>query len=207
MPEFIELLDGYHRFRRNEYYRHRGRWSELQEGQHPPIMIISCCDSRVDPATVFDTVPGQAFVLRNVANLVPPYDTSGGLHGVSSAIEFGVTGLEVKHIVVMGHGACGGIKAALAGGDQGLPGPSFLDAWIALVDEPRDRVLADDSIIDKQTGLELEAIRQSLANLRSFPFIAQREAAGQLKLHGCHFAIGEGQLYVLDEESDAFLAE
>lgn len=207
MPEFVELLDGYHRFRRNDFHRHRGRWAELAEGQHPPIMIISCCDSRVDPATVFDTVPGQAFVLRNVANLVPPYREERGLEGVNSAIEFGVTGLEVKHIVVMGHGACGGIKAALAGGDQGLPGHSFIDDWIALVKEPRDRIVADDSIEDKQTGLELEAIRQSLSNLRSFPYIAEREADGRLKLHGCHFNIGKGQLYVLDEESGDFLAE
>ncbi|MCM8556791.1 carbonic anhydrase [Sphingomicrobium sediminis] len=204
MPEFRELLDGYHRFRRTDYYRHRGRWEELQGGQHPPIMIISCCDSRVDPATVFDLSPGQAFVLRNVANIVPPYDGEAGLAGVRSAIEFGVTGLGVRHIVVMGHGSCGGIAASLKGGDQGLEGHSYLDDWIALLDEPRSRVIDDDSIEDKQTGLEYEAVRQSIVNLRGFPYIAEREAAGKIKLHGCHFAIGKGQLYVLDEESGAF---
>lgn len=207
MPEFRELLDGYHRFRRSDYHRHRGRWEELAEGQNPPIMIISCCDSRVDPATVFDLSPGQAFVLRNVANIVPPYDGEGGLAGVRSAIEFGVTGLEVKHLVVMGHGSCGGIKAALAGGDQGLPGHSFLDEWIGLLDDARTRVLDDQTIEDKQLGLEWEGVRQSLANLRTFPYIAEREAAGQIKLHGCHFAIGKGELLVLDEESGAFLVD
>lgn len=204
MPEFRELLDGYHRFRRNDYHRYHGRWEELAEGQYPPVMIVSCCDSRVDPATVFDLSPGQAFVLRNVANIVPPYDDGKGLAGVRSAIEFGVTGLEVKHLVVMGHGSCGGIKAALAGGDQGLPGHSFLDEWIALLDAPRARVLEDEAIEDKQLGLEWEAIRQSLANLRTFPYIAEKEAAGSLKLHGCHFDIGKGRLDVLDEETGAF---
>ena len=207
MPEFVELLDGYHRFRRNDFHRHRGRWEELQEGQHPPIMIIACCDSRVDPATVFDLVPGQAFVLRNVANVVPPYDGEAGLAGVRSAIEFGVTGLGVRHIVVMGHCECGGVKAALKGGDQGLPGHSYLDDWIALLDSPRDMVVGDDAIEDKQLGLELESIRQSIANLRGFPYIAEREAAGQIKLHGCHFTIGKGELRVLDDASGKFVRD
>ncbi|WP_265562722.1 carbonic anhydrase [Sphingomicrobium arenosum] len=207
MPEFRELLDGYHRFRRNDFHRHRGRWEDLAEGQHPPIMIVACCDSRVDPATVFDLVPGQAFVLRNVANLVPPYAPGGGLHGVSSAIEFGVTGLKVRHIVVMGHGSCGGVAAALKGGDQGVAGHSFLDDWISLLDAPRAEVLANDGCEDPQLALEQAAVRQSLANLRSFPFVAEREAAAKLKLHGCHFTIGEGRLLVLDEKSGNFIVD
>lgn len=204
MPEFAQLLDGYRRFRNTSYEHHRRRWAELAQGQHPPVMIIACCDSRVDPATVFDTSPGQAFVLRNVANLVPPYDPGGGLHGVSSAIEFGVLGLAVKHIVVMGHAACGGIAAALSGGDLGEQGYSFLDQWIRLVAEVRERVLADESITDKQQGLELAAVRQSLANLRTFPYVSQKEAAGSLKLHGCHFTIGDGSLRVLDDGKGLF---
>lgn len=204
MPEFAELLKGYRRFRSTDYAVERQRWEELATGQTPPVMIVACCDSRVDPATVFDTSPGQAFVLRNVANLVPPYEPGGGLHGVSSAIEFGVLGLAVKHIVVMGHGACGGIHAALHPDDVALPEHSFVRDWIGLIDAARDRVLADDGSTDKQTALELEAVRQSLANLRSFPYIAEREDAGNLKLHGCHFTIGEGRLRVLDEASGAF---
>lgn len=204
MPEFAELLKGYRRFRSTDYSAERQRWEELATGQTPPVMIVACCDSRVDPATVFDTVPGQAFVLRNVANLVPPYEPGGGLHGVSSAIEFGVLGLAVKHIVVMGHGACGGIHAALHPEAVDLGKQSFVHDWIGLVHDARDRVVADDSITDKQTALELEAVRQSLTNLRTFPYVAQAEKDGQLKLHGCHFNIGEGRLRVLDEATGEF---
>lgn len=203
MPEFRKLIEGYQRFRDDEYRHERERWDALAEGQEPPVMIIACCDSRVDPATIFDTRPGQAFVLRNVANLVPPFETGGGFHGASAAIEFGVSGLGVRHIVVMGHGACGGIKAALEGPNTGS-GTGFVDSWISILNGPRERVLADDGIADKQTALELAAVRTSLTNLRSFPFVAQREAAAELSLHGCHFSIAEGRLVVLDEAEDCF---
>lgn len=203
MPEFRALLQGYHRFRHDRYDAERRRWATLATGQAPPVMIIGCCDSRVDPATIFDTEPGQAFILRNVANLVPPFEQGGGLHGVSAALEFAVTKLEVRHIVVMGHGACGGVAAALQGGDQGLPGASFIDSWIALLDEARDRVVSATPA-DPQRELELEGVKTSLANLRSFPFVAEREQAGSLKLHGCHFAIAEGRLWELDESSGRF---
>jgi carbonic anhydrase len=206
MPEFRSLIEGYRRFRGDGYVQQKARFDALSsEGQAPPVMIISCCDSRVDPATIFDTVPGQVFALRNVANLVPPYETGGGLHGASAAIEFGVMGLQVKHIVVLGHGQCGGIRAALEGGDLGTPGRSFIDDWMGIVGAARDGVIAS-SPPDPQRALEWEAIRVSLANLRSFPFIAEREAAGQLKLHGAWFAIHDGALHVLDEASDAFQA-
>lgn len=204
MPEFATLLDGYRRFRRNGYVEQKARFDALaSDGQAPPIMIISCCDSRVDPATIFDTVPGQVFALRNVANLVPPYETGGGLHGVSAAIEFGVIGLGVKHIVVLGHAQCGGIKAALEGGGLGLPGRSFVDDWVDIIRDARDAVLMADSD-DPQHRLELDAISVSLQNLRSFPFLAEREAAGLLKLHGAYFGIADGDLHVLDEESGQF---
>lgn len=203
MPEFRKLLDGYRSFLADDYSTERQRWEALAGGQEPPVMIIACCDSRVDPATIFATQPGQAFVLRNVANLVPPYEPGGGLHGASAAIEFGVTGLGVRHVVVMGHEACGGIKAALTirshGDDQ-----SFVDHWMSILDSARDDVLGDDSVADKQTALELMAIRQSLANLRTFPFVAQREAAGELTLHGCHFSIFKGQLLLLAEADGSF---
>jgi carbonic anhydrase len=201
MPEFRALLQGYHRFRQDRYEAERRRWARLATGQAPPVMIIGCCDSRVDPATIFDTEPGQAFILRNVANLVPPFEQGGGLHGVSAALEFAVTKLEVRHIVVMGHGACGGVTAALQGGDQGVPGPSFIDSWIALLGPAAERVRGAD---DPQRALELEGVRTSLANLRTFPFVAERERAGQLKIHGCYFAIAEGRLWELDEGSGAF---
>jgi carbonic anhydrase len=205
MPEFRTLIEGYRRFREGDYIAERRRWETLAEGQEPPVMVIGCCDSRVDPATIFDTSPGQMFVLRNVANLVPPYETGGGLHGASAAIEFAVVDLKVRHVVVLGHGACGGIKAALAGEEQGVPGRSFIDAWVAIVKKPRDRVLASGAA-DPQRALELEAIKTSLANLRSFPFVREREADGRLKLHGAFFAIADGKLHILDETSGTYEA-
>ncbi len=204
MPEFAALVEGYRRFRSEGYIEQKARYDHLaSEGQAPPIMVISCCDSRVDPATIFDTVPGQVFALRNVANLVPPYETGGGLHGVSAAIEFGVLGLGVKHIVILGHAQCGGIKAALDGGDLGLPGRSFVDDWVDIIRGARDQVVAS-SHADPQRALELDAIRVSLTNLRSFPFIAEREVRGELKLHGAYFGIADGDLHVLNEANGVF---
>ncbi len=204
MQEFHALLEGYKRFREDSYPKQRARYDALaKEGQAPPIMIISCCDSRVDPATIFDTSPGQVFALRNVANLVPPYDDGGGLHGASAAIEFGVTGLNVKHIVVLGHGQCGGIGAALKGGKLGLPGDTFVDEWMSIITEARDQVIAD-APANPQKALELGAIKLSIENLRSFPFIAEREKRGEIKLHGAWYAIGEASLFTLDEATGAF---
>jgi carbonic anhydrase len=203
MPEFATLLEGYGRFRAENYAQQRRRWEGLAAGQEPPVMVIGCCDSRVDPATIFDTVPGQAFILRNVANLVPPYEQGGGLHGASAAIEFATLGLEVRHIVVLGHGACGGVAAALSGTDLGAPGESFIDRWVAILKEARDRVVAS-GCDDCQHALELEAVKVSLANLRTFPWVRDREEQGLLKLHGAYFAIAEGVLHVLDEASGTF---
>ena len=207
MPEFTALVEGYHRFRSDAYVKQKARFDALaSDGQSPPVMIISCCDSRVDPATVFDTVPGQVFALRNVANLVPPYETGGGLHGVSAAIEFGVLGLEVRHIVVLGHAQCGGIKASLEAKNVTDGGHGFISGWVDIIREARDRVM-DRRPADPQKELELEAIKVSLQNLRSFPFIAAREQAGSLKLHGAYFGIADGVLHVLDEAAGLFDAQ
>ena len=204
MPEFTALIEGYRRFRSDSYPQQKARYDALEnDGQSPPVMVLSCCDSRVDPATIFDTVPGQVFALRNVANLVPPFETGGGLHGASAAIEFGVLGLTVKHIVVVGHGQCGGIKAALAGPNLGQEGHIFIDDWMGIVQQARDEVVASGQD-NPQQALEWEAIKVSLANLRTFPFIAEREARGEIKLHGAWFAIAEGSLYVLNEADGAF---
>ena len=204
MPEFTALIEGYRRFRSDSYPQQKARYDALEnDGQSPPVMVISCCDSRVDPATIFDTVPGQVFALRNVANLVPPFETGGGLHGASAAIEFGVLGLTVKHIVVVRHGQCGGIKAALAGPNLGQEGHIFIDDWMGIVQQARDEVVASGQE-NPQQALEWEAIKVSLANLRTFPFIAEREARGEIKLHGAWFAIAEGSLYVLNEADGAF---
>ena len=207
MQGFGNLLEGYRRFRTNRYETEKTRWKELAEGQSPRAIIIACCDSRADPATIFDTDPGEIFVVRNVANLVPPFEANGGRHGVSAALEFAVTQLKVPEILVMGHERCGGIQAALTGCFHGAAAGEggFVHRWMEQIDEP-----ATDIAEQHGTGpeaarmLEELAIRQSVQNLRSFPFVKTREDAADLVILGCHFSISEGQLYLLDEAEDAF---
>ena len=203
-----KLIEGYHRFRETAWPRERERWSELAEGQSPKVMILSCADSRVDPAEIFDARPGEMFVVRNIAALAPPYETSRGFHGVSAALEFAVSQLEVGEILVMGHGLCGGCAAALTGQfDDTEPGEGhFIADWVRMLHEARDVVRARHQQLDREAFLEMEreAVKVSLANLRTFPWITSREQSGSLKLHGAHFSIAEGRLYVLDEAEDNF---
>ena len=203
MTDFADLIGGYRRFRQKEWSRQRERWAELREGQSPRVMIIACSDSRVDPAQIFDTSPGEAFVVRNIANLVPPFELGGGRHGVSAALEFAVTQLEVSEIVVMGHGACGGVAAALTRAFEGKPPGEggFIDHWVDMLDEARDRIVAAYGTGPEAVhALELETVRVSIANLRTFPCIPEREAAGTLTLRGAYFAIQDGVLHVMDED-------
>jgi carbonic anhydrase len=208
MAYLDRLIDGYRRFRESDWARERERWSELAEGQNPKVMILSCADSRVDPAHIFDARPGEMFVARNIAALAPPYETSRGFHGVSAALEFAVTQLEVGEILVMGHGLCGGCAAALTGQfDDTEPGEGhFIADWVGMLAEARDRVRHRHRELDRAAFLDMEreAVKVSLANLRTFPWIAERESAGSLKLHGAHFSISEGRLYVLDEAEENF---
>lgn len=203
MTDFSDLLHGYHRFRTSEYRRHRDRWSELSEAQNPRVMVIACSDSRVDPAQIFDTVPGEIFVVRNVANLVPPFENDGGRHGVSAALEFAVTQLEVPEIVVLGHGACGGVHAALSQRFKGAPAGrgGFIAHWVDMLDDARERVIAEHGEGPEAIrALELETVRVSIANLRTFPCIPEREAAGRLTIHGAYFAIADGVLHVMEDD-------
>jgi carbonic anhydrase len=208
MPYLAELIEGYRRFRDSDWSHERERWSELSEGQSPGVMILSCADSRVDPAQIFDARPGEIFVVRNIAALAPPYETSPGYHGVSAALEFAVAQLKVREILVMGHGLCGGCAAALTGQfDDTEPGEGhFIADWVRMLDAARDKVRAEHSQLDHLafTEMEREAVKVSLANLRTFPWIAERELAGELKLHGGHFSIREGRMYVLDEAEGDF---
>lgn len=208
MNQIDNLIDGYRRFRETAWTRERERWSELAEGQSPKVMIIACSDSRVDPAQIFGTKPGEMFVVRNVANLAPPFETSGGIHGVSAALEFAVTQLEVEEILVLGHGFCGGCAAALTGQFDGAEHGSghFIADWVDLLRNARNKVrerhgdLGRDAFLD----MEFESVKVSLANLRTFPWIGEREQAGRLKLHGGHFSIAEGRLFLLDEAKGEF---
>lgn len=207
MTDFAGLIEGYNRFRAGAWSTQRARWSELADGQSPKVMVIACSDSRVDPTQIFDTSPGEMFVVRNIANLVPPFELGGGRHGVSAALEFAVTQLEVPEIVVMGHGACGGISAALSRQfEHSPPGEGgFIAHWIDLLDDARDRVKAEHGDGPAAVrALELEAVKVSLANLRTFPCIPPREAAGTLRLHGAYFSIADGELQLLDEVTRQF---
>ncbi|MGN5374083.1 carbonic anhydrase [Sphingomonas hankookensis] len=200
---FSDLKEGYYRFRGNEWQQERERWSELATGQSPKVMVIACSDSRVDPATIFGARPGEIFVVRNVANLVPPFEDDGGRHGVSAALEFAVTKLEVEEVLVLGHGACGGVNAcltqALANTRPGEGG--FVAHWIDLLDEAREKVVAEHGTgPEGQKALEQEGVRVSLKNLMTFPFVKERVESGKLKLHGAVFAIDDGRLRVLEGE-------
>ena len=207
MTYFNDLVEGYYRFRGGEWLAERERWSELATGQSPKIMIIACSDSRVDPATIFGSRPGEVFVVRNVAAMVPPFDASGGLHGVSAALEFAVTKLKVGEIVVLGHGACGGVNAALTRSlADAKPGEGgFVAEWIGLLDDAREKVVSEHGVSDQgQTALEQEAVRVSITNLKTFPFVRKAMDGGELDIHGAVFSIADGKLRVL-EGDDGFV--
>ena len=208
MTRFTDLIDGYRRFRTTDWHTERRRWDELAEGQSPKVMVIACSDSRVEPSVIFDGKPGEMFVVRNVAALAPPYETTPGHHGVSAALEFAVTQLEVEEIVVMGHGLCGGCAAALTGQfDNALSGEGqFIAGWVSLLDGAREKVLSKHSELSGEAfvDMEFEAVIASITNLRTFPWVAEREADGRLTLHGCHFSITDGHLYMLDEAEETF---
>ncbi|GHA24590.1 carbonic anhydrase [Devosia pacifica] len=202
-----ELLQGYANFLSGRFSREHARYRELaQAGQQPTTMIIACCDSRSAPETVFDMGPGEVFVLRNVANLVPLYEPDGGQHGTSAAIEFAVNSLEVENILVMGHGRCGGIKAALDPSMQPLDAGDFIGKWMSMLG-PVPGQVGQNSLMtasERQTALERISIRNSITNLRSFPYVRQREQEGRLGLHGAWFDISTGELWVMDPESGDF---
>lgn len=202
------LVDGYHRFREGHWEEERERWERLSQGQSPKTMIVACSDSRVDPAQIFDVSPGELFVVRNVAALVPPFETSPGQHGVSAALEFAVQFLKVKQVVVMGHGMCGGCQAALTQDLHGnrLGEGGFVANWIDMLDEAREPIAAELGTSGRtaERAMELAAVKVSLANLRTFPCIQEKEPTGELELRGAYFAISDGVLYLLDETSGEF---
>ena len=208
MKTFDEMIEGYARFRAGDWKKQHERWSQLAEGQSPQVMVISCSDSRVDPAQILDVDPGEIFVVRNVAALVPPYETTPGRHGVSAALEFAVQFLKVREVVVMGHGMCGGCQAALTqdlhGNDIGEGG--FVAHWIDMLDEVREPIAAEHGTKGRtaERAMELAAVKVSLENLRTFPYVEAKEAAGDLKLRGAYFAISDGVLHLLDESSGEF---
>ena len=191
------LAEGYLRFRKAHWPAARAEYEALAKGQKPHTLIVACSDSRADPALIFDAAPGELFVVRNVANLVPPYEPDGQLHGVSAALEFGVKVLEVSRIVVMGHAHCGGVNAMLNGAPDNCR--DFVAPWVEqgapVVRHVAETVAADEV----ESAAEEAVVRLSIRNLRTFPWIAEREAAGGLTLTGLHFGIADGVLRALGD--------
>jgi len=191
-----ELTAGYRRFRNGHWPAAKAEYEALAaHGQRPHTLVVACSDSRADPALIFDTAPGQLFVVRNVANLVPPYEPDGHLHGVSAALEFGVKVLGVSRIVVMGHAHCGGVNAMLSGAPDNCR--DFVAPWVEQ-GAPTVRRVAEAVEPDQvEQAAEEAVVRLSLDNLRTFPWIAEREADGRLTLTGLHFGIADGVLRAL----------
>jgi len=187
------LIAGYRRFRVDHWPAAKAEYEALAvDGQTPHTLIVACSDSRADPALIFDAAPGQLFVVRNVANLVPPYEPDGQLHGVSAALEFGVKVLNVRRIVVMGHAHCGGVAAMRDGAPNTVQ--DFVAPWIAQGTPVVRRIAETCGPDDCEQATEEAVVRLSLDNLRTFPWIAERETAGTLELTGLHFGIAEGML-------------
>ena len=200
------LIEGYQTFASQRLPTEQTRYKELSErGQSPAVMLIGCSDSRVSPEVIFDAGPGELFIVRNVANLVPVYEPDGGAHGVSAALEYAVTVLRIKHIVVMGHAQCGGIKAFIDKIEPLSPG-DFIGKWMQMFIKPGEVVEQRDreSMQDFVTRIEKAAVFRSLENLMTFPFVRNAVERGDMGLHGAYFGVAEGSLFVLDRETKEF---
>ncbi|MBB3384575.1 MULTISPECIES: carbonic anhydrase [unclassified Rhizobium] len=202
------LLNGYRNFMSGRYVDERERYRTLAElGQNPSTLVIACSDSRSAPEIIFDAGPGELFVIRNVANMVPPYEPDSNFHATSAALEFAVLSLKVSDIVVMGHGRCGGIRAALDPNAEPLSPGDFIGRWMGLLKPAAEQIQSNDIMTqtERQTALERISIRNSLDNLRSFPEIKAREEEGKLNLHGAWFDISTGELWVMDPATRDFI--
>ena len=200
------LLQGYRTFISQRLPTEQSRYRELSErGQSPEVMVIGCCDSRVSPEVIFDAGPGELFVVRNVANLVPVYAPDGGAHGVSAALEYAVQVLRVKHIVVLGHAQCGGIRAFIDKLAPLSPG-DFIGQWMSMFIKPGEKVgqREHETMQDFTTRIEKAAVFRSLENLMTFPFVQILVEGGKLHLHGAYFGVAEGSLSVLDPATKEF---
>lgn len=202
------LVEGFRHFRATYFEENRTLFETLaQSGQRPKVLMIGCSDSRVDPGLLFGTQPGEMFVIRNVANLVPPFETTGTYHGTSAAIEFAIRKLEVEHTVVLGHAGCGGVRALIE--DDGAEGTNFVRPWMGIAQAARDRYLALTQSAGENRAFgrqmcEWETVATSLTNLMTFPWIRERVEQGKLTLHGWWFDVEKGQLWKLDSETKAF---
>ncbi len=201
-----QLLGGYRHFRSDRFVVEVDRFRQLAKGQSPTTMIIACADSRVAPSTIYSAAPGELFVVRNVAALVPPAEDGGSYHGTSAAIEYAVTVLKVSNIVVMGHGMCGGVSACLAAAES-KPVGQFIGNWVKLLAPACEQVIEaipSSDMSGRQLLLERLGIQRSMTNLLTYRFVVEAVTAGRLRLHGAWFSIAEGALFWLDQATGAF---
>ncbi len=202
-----QFIEGFQRFQEKYFAGDKGLYDQLSNGQNPTTLLIGCCDSRVDPALLLDCDPGDIFVIRNVANLVPPCNETGNQQGVSAAIQFAVEALRVERIIVMGHEKCGGIRALMQG-YQPSRKIDFIGRWMRIVEPVKQQVLSRLSHCSSEVqnhACELGAIILSLNNLRSFPWVKEREQRGELALHGWYFDMTHGALLAYSDRTDSFL--
>jgi carbonic anhydrase len=207
MPFPQRLIDGYRAFLDGQLPREQDRYRELAEtGQAPEVMVIGCSDSRVSPEVIFDARPGELFVVRNVANIVPPYQPDGHAHGVSAALEFGIAALKIRHIVVLGHARCGGVRAFAEKAAPLSPG-DFIGNWMRLMTPAVAKAGPQDGLSwpDYLTRLEQANVANSLDNLKTFPRLRKLIERGQVATHGAYFGVATGQLLVRDENTGAFV--
>jgi carbonic anhydrase len=200
------LIEGYGAFASGRLRAEQDRYRELAErGQTPEIMVIGCCDSRVSPEVIFDARPGELFVVRNVANLVPPFETGGSYHGVSAALEFGVGALKVEHIVILGHAHCGGVKAYVEDAEPLSPG-DFIGRWMSLMAPAAKKVGPRGAMPMAQyiERMEKASIVNTLDNLMTFPRLRTLIERGAVTLHGAYFGVATGALEVLDKATGEF---
>jgi len=205
MANTHKLLDGFKRFKQNYFGNDKQLYASMKEGQPAKILMVACCDSRVDPAILTDCDPGDLFTVRNVANLVPPCEEDQHHHGTSSAIEFAVKGLQVESIIIMGHANCGGIKGLWE--SENLDDSQFIHRWVSIAQEAKEWVKVNHA--DKPNALQLKACEQravlvSLQNLMGFDFVRERVEQGTLKLHGWYFDLAAGELLCYNPETDQF---
>jgi len=203
-----QLIAGHLRFRDGYYEENSERLIELARlGQSPKVAVVACCDSRVDPAIITDSTPGDLFVIRNVANLVPPSEGKGVWHGTSSALQFAVCNLEVEHVIVLGHARCGGIRSLLEG-KANKHEDRYITAWMSIADEARKRVLSRSDLQtfeERAHACELQAIEISLANLETFPWIQQRIEQNKLQIHGWYYDMMSGDILYYDSTEKGFM--
>lgn len=207
-----DLIDGYQAFKEGRLQEERARYEVLAElGQQPKTLIISCCDSRAAPETVFNAAPGELFVVRNVANLVPPYEADDGFHGTSAALEFAVQALKVENIVVMGHGRCGGVQAFLLQDEavvetKPLSPGDFIGKWITLLEPAKKKMICEDGadFASRKRAMEEAGIRNSIDNLMTFPCVQTQVERGKITIHGAWFDISSGELFILDKTTGLF---